>query len=169
MGIEIWFKEAYRNILISANASSATTALCAPGPAMQTYRLGYQAALMAVALACGIPPDQVGIRLEADPRRRTARFRPAADRAPLTVNRSRRPQREEHPCGCAPLLPAGIKTRPTDRLGRTSRCFGRNHDVVRKCQRGNRRVKAGQALSQPFSRSAASIGYKRWSYSTTAS
>jgi hypothetical protein len=29
---------------------------------MQTYRLGYQSALMAVALACGIPPDQVGIR-----------------------------------------------------------------------------------------------------------
>lgn len=67
MGIEMWFKEDMRNILISANASSATAALCAPGPAMQTYRLGYQAALMAVALACGIPPDQVGIRLEAIP------------------------------------------------------------------------------------------------------
>jgi len=62
MGIEMWFKDDVRNILISANASSAATAEFASGPAVLTYRLGYQAALMAVALACGIPPDQVGIR-----------------------------------------------------------------------------------------------------------
>ena len=61
MGIEMWFKDDVRNILISANASSAATAEFASGPVMQTYRLGYQSALMAVALACGIPPDQVGI------------------------------------------------------------------------------------------------------------
>jgi hypothetical protein len=61
MGIEMWFKDDVRNILISANASSAATAEFASGPAMLTYRLGYQSALMAVALACGIPPDQVGI------------------------------------------------------------------------------------------------------------
>ena len=65
MGIEMWFKDDVRNILISANASSAATAEFASGPVMQTYRLGYQAALMTVALACGIPPDQVGIRLDA--------------------------------------------------------------------------------------------------------
>lgn len=65
MGIEIWFKEDVRNILISANASSAATAQCAPGPGVQMYRRGYQAALMTVALACGISPDQVGIRWDA--------------------------------------------------------------------------------------------------------
>lgn len=66
MGIEMWFKDDLQHILTSANASSAATAECAPGPGVQMYRRGYQAALMAVALACGIAPDQVGIRWDAD-------------------------------------------------------------------------------------------------------
>ena len=61
MGIEIWFKEDIRNILTATNASSAATAQCIPGQAVQIYRHGYQAAVMAVALACGIAPEQINV------------------------------------------------------------------------------------------------------------
>jgi hypothetical protein len=64
MSTNLWFKDDIRNILASANASSAATALCAPSAAVLIYRRGYQAALMAVAMACGIPPEQVGVRLD---------------------------------------------------------------------------------------------------------
>jgi hypothetical protein len=59
MSADIWFKEDIRNILISTNASSAATALCMPSPAVQIYRRGYEAAVMAIALACGILPEQI--------------------------------------------------------------------------------------------------------------
>jgi len=56
MAVEIWFKEDIRNILLSINASSAATARLSNDPQMIAYRQGYQAALAAVALACGISP-----------------------------------------------------------------------------------------------------------------
>lgn len=63
MGVEIWFKEDIRNILLSIDVSSAATARWSNDPQMAAYRHGYQAALAAVALACGISPDL--IKLEA--------------------------------------------------------------------------------------------------------
>ena len=62
MGIELWFKEDIRNILIATNVSSAATAGDIPDPAVQVYRRGYQAAIVAMGLACGISPDQLEIR-----------------------------------------------------------------------------------------------------------
>jgi hypothetical protein len=61
MGIELWFKEDIRNILLATNVSSAATAGNIQDPAVQVYRRGYQAAVMAIGLACGIPPDQLDI------------------------------------------------------------------------------------------------------------
>ena len=48
MGIELWFKEDIRNILIATNVSSAATAGDIPDPAVQVYRRGYQAAIVAI-------------------------------------------------------------------------------------------------------------------------
>lgn len=71
MGVEIWFKDDIRNILLSVNASSADAAQWAEATHIVAYRRGYQAALCAVALACGIPPGQVTIRLtQANPDQR---------------------------------------------------------------------------------------------------
>ncbi len=60
MAIDIWFRDDIRNLLLSLNASSATTARVANSPHMAVYRLGYQEALAAVALACGLPPHAIG-------------------------------------------------------------------------------------------------------------
>ncbi len=60
MGIEMWFKDDIRNILLAVNASSATTARLVDHPQVAAYRLGYQEALGAVALACGLPPHVIG-------------------------------------------------------------------------------------------------------------
>ena len=65
MGIEMWLKDDVRNILISANASSAATAQLVPTAEVLTFRRGYQAALIAVGLACGLPPEQLGISRQA--------------------------------------------------------------------------------------------------------
>jgi hypothetical protein len=61
LGVEIWFKEDIRNILLSVNVSSAATAKWSNDPEMIAYRQGYQAALAAVALACGISPALIGL------------------------------------------------------------------------------------------------------------
>ncbi len=66
MAIEMWFKDDIKNILLSVNASSADTARWAETAAIAAYRRGYQAALCAVALACGIPPNQVTIQLDSE-------------------------------------------------------------------------------------------------------
>lgn len=66
MGIEMWFKDDIKNILLSVNASSADTARWAEAPHAVAYRRGYQAALCAVALACGISPGQVCIRFNIE-------------------------------------------------------------------------------------------------------
>jgi hypothetical protein len=69
MSANLWFKDDIRNILVSVNVSSAATAQCESSAVVSLYRRGYQSAVMAVALACGIPPEEVGIR------RDTAEFR----------------------------------------------------------------------------------------------
>jgi hypothetical protein len=59
MGTYVWLKDDIRNILISAHVTSTRMAQCAPSAGMLLYLRGYEAALTAVALACGIPPEQV--------------------------------------------------------------------------------------------------------------
>ena len=155
MGIEMWFKDDVRNILISANASSATTAEFASGPVMQTYRLGYQAALMTVALACGIPPDQVGIRLDALPERRTPGRRHASNRNRL-AGFGRMSLAGCTGCieglftfaGCAP----GIGPH-----GMTIGAFGGITTPSANCKVAIASLKAGQISSQLLTSSAASI------------
>jgi hypothetical protein len=61
MGIELWFKDDIQNLLLSINASSATAAGWASGTHVLAYRQGYQEALAAIALACGIPPSAIGV------------------------------------------------------------------------------------------------------------
>jgi hypothetical protein len=68
----LWFKEDIRNILISAHVTCAMTARCAPSTGMLMYLRGCQAALTAVALACGIPPDQVVPSPDAEADRQSA-------------------------------------------------------------------------------------------------
>jgi hypothetical protein len=66
MGTHLWLTEDLRNILVSARVTSELTAQCAPVPSMVMYLHGYRSALAAVALACGIPPEQLGFGPEAD-------------------------------------------------------------------------------------------------------
>jgi hypothetical protein len=68
----LWFKEDIRNILLSAQVTCAMTAQCAPSASMLMYLRGCQAALTAVALACGIPPDEVTPKVDEDAGRRSA-------------------------------------------------------------------------------------------------
>lgn len=63
MAIEMWFQEDMRNILLSINASSASNSRWSDSPQARAYRQGYQEALLAVALACGIPPTAIGANL----------------------------------------------------------------------------------------------------------
>jgi len=60
MAIDLWFKDDIRNLLLALNASSAGAARLAQDPAAIAYRIGYQEALAAVALACGLPPGVIG-------------------------------------------------------------------------------------------------------------
>jgi hypothetical protein len=55
-----WLGEDIQNILLSLNLSSAMTARWAGTPQMAVYRQGYQEALVAVALACGLSPNSIG-------------------------------------------------------------------------------------------------------------
>lgn len=80
MGLDIWFSEDIRNALMAANeASAATTAVIAeilPGQpeegddglivALRAYREGYKAALTTIALAFGIAPQVVNVRIPPD-------------------------------------------------------------------------------------------------------
>ena len=59
MAVDLWFRDDIRNLLLALNASSAGAALLAQDPAATAYRIGYQEALAAVALACGLPPGAI--------------------------------------------------------------------------------------------------------------
>jgi len=65
MPLDIWFREDIKHILMAAEQASALSlaqaaeGLADPGT-LQAYHRGYQAALTAVALACGITPHTDG-------------------------------------------------------------------------------------------------------------
>ena len=60
MSTHLWMKDDIRNILISARITSDATAQCAPSSGMAMYLRGYRSALTAIAVACGISPEQIG-------------------------------------------------------------------------------------------------------------
>jgi hypothetical protein len=63
MSQQIWLKEDLRNILLSLNAASAAAARLSDESAVAAYRQGYQEAIETFAVALGIPPSNVGLRI----------------------------------------------------------------------------------------------------------
>jgi hypothetical protein len=59
MGIEMWFKDDIRNILLSVNLSSSAAARWADGDLADAYRLGYAQAIEVLAVAFGILPSTI--------------------------------------------------------------------------------------------------------------
>ena len=61
MSLDIWFKEDIKHILMAAERTNALSLAQAEESAadpniLRAYRRGYEAALTAVALACGLSP-----------------------------------------------------------------------------------------------------------------
>jgi len=61
MGLDIWFSEDIKHILLAAERASALSLAQAAESttdlnALRAYQRGYRAALAAVALACGLTP-----------------------------------------------------------------------------------------------------------------
>ncbi len=80
MGIELWFKDDIRNLLLSLNASSAGAARWGLHQHLGAYRQGYQEALCAVALACGIAPALIGLNGQIPPEDHVPRLAGCAER-----------------------------------------------------------------------------------------
>lgn len=69
MGLELWFKEDIRNVLLSLNLSSSAAGRWG-GEQRDAYRMGYEEAIALVAVAFGLRPADVRA-VEADPRQLT--------------------------------------------------------------------------------------------------
>ena len=70
MGLELWFKEDIRNVLLSLNLSSSAASRWGGGEQRDAYRQGYEEAIALVAVAFGLRPADVRAA-DADPRRLT--------------------------------------------------------------------------------------------------
>jgi len=68
MGLELWFKEDIRNVLLSLNLSSSAAGRWGGGEQRDAYRLGYEEAIALVAVAFGLRPTDV-TAAEMEPRR----------------------------------------------------------------------------------------------------
>jgi len=70
MPSQMWFRDDLQNILLALNAASAAAArlsdpALAPDPGLAAaYRQGFEEAVESVAVALGIAPTAVGLRLE---------------------------------------------------------------------------------------------------------
>lgn len=71
MSLDIWFREDIKHILMAAERANALSLAQAEESAadpniLRAYRRGYQAALSAIALACGLSPhageSETGLR-----------------------------------------------------------------------------------------------------------
>ncbi|MCL6431966.1 MAG: hypothetical protein K6V36_14080 [Anaerolineae bacterium] len=63
MSLDIWFREDIKHILMAAERASTLSLAQAEESAsdprlLQAYRRGYRAALYAVAVACGLTPQE---------------------------------------------------------------------------------------------------------------
>ncbi len=63
MPLDMWFRDDLRNILVSLNVASAAAARFSDENLVDAYRLGFQEALGSVAVALGMTPDAVGLRV----------------------------------------------------------------------------------------------------------
>lgn len=59
MALDMWFKDDITNILLSLDLALAATSRWAEGSQVEAYRHGYEAALMATAVAFGLSPRVV--------------------------------------------------------------------------------------------------------------
>lgn len=62
MSLDIWFSEDIKHILMAAERANALSLaqaeeVTADPSLLRAYRRGYQAAIVAVALACGLTPE----------------------------------------------------------------------------------------------------------------
>ena len=64
MGLDIWFKEDIRNILLGVELANGHLASRYSDAEVRAYREGFTAALAAAAVSFGIYPGQVGIEAE---------------------------------------------------------------------------------------------------------
>ena len=78
MGLDVWFKDDIRNVLMGVELASAHLASHCPGHETQAYREGFQAALIATAISFGIRPVEIEVRV----------VHPASNDAALTVEPS---------------------------------------------------------------------------------
>lgn len=60
---KVWHGDDMRNMLLSLSAAAANTLMWRDDTTAQAYRAGYVAALVAVALAAGIDPAQIGVQV----------------------------------------------------------------------------------------------------------
>jgi hypothetical protein len=65
MGLEMWFRDDVRNMLLSLSVSSALAGQWSEDPQLAAYRAGYQAAIGAVAVAFGLSPGAVSPQAQA--------------------------------------------------------------------------------------------------------
>jgi len=62
MGLDIWFKDDIRNILLGVELANAHLATHYSDPEVRAYREGFKAALVATAMSLGICPPEIEMR-----------------------------------------------------------------------------------------------------------
>jgi hypothetical protein len=65
MGLDIWYKDDIRNVLMGIGVASAHVSERYTDSDIEAYRAGFQAALAAIALGLGIRPSEVVVRTVA--------------------------------------------------------------------------------------------------------
>jgi len=61
MGLDIWFKEDIRNILLGVELANAQLAIHCSDAEVRAYREGFKAALVATAASFGIYPSEIEV------------------------------------------------------------------------------------------------------------
>lgn len=62
MGLDVWFKDDIKNLLLGIEVASAHQASHFSGPETLAYREGFRAAIVAAAIGFGIRPTEVDLR-----------------------------------------------------------------------------------------------------------
>lgn len=68
MGLDMWFTDDIRNILLGVELASAHLASRCNDPEMRAYREGFNAALAAIGTSFGISPGEIVLEVRARPR-----------------------------------------------------------------------------------------------------
>jgi hypothetical protein len=71
MGLDVWFKDDIRNVLLGVDLASAHLASQYSAAEVEAYRAGFQAALAAAAISFGIRPGDVIVTTVAARQRQT--------------------------------------------------------------------------------------------------